>query len=133
MIPPQLLYEGKTERCHPHFTFPDDWDVWHTPNHWSNEATVLRYLDKVFIPYVEGKRQRAGFPPTQKAVFRGHKTPSVLMKLGEANIDHVFIPPNCTDRLQPLDVAINKPIKSFMKGIQTKCRNSYILENILKK
>ena len=31
------------------------------------------------------------------------------------NIDHIFIPPNCTDRLQPLDVATNKPIKSFMK------------------
>ena len=48
-------------------------------------------------------------------VFRGHKVQSVLTKLDEANIDHVFIPPNCTDRLQPLDVAINKPIKSFMK------------------
>ena len=119
VIPPQLLYEGKTEHCHPHFDFPNDWDVWHTPSHWSNEATLLRYLDKVFIPYVEGKRQKAGFPPTQRAlllfdVFRGHKVPSVLMKLDEANIDHVFIPPNCTDRLQPLDVAINKPIKTFM-------------------
>ena len=69
LIPPQLLYEGKTERSHPHFNFPNDWDVWHTPYHWSSEATVLRYLDKVFIPYVEGKRQKAGFPPTQRALF----------------------------------------------------------------
>jgi hypothetical protein len=69
VIPPQLRYEGKTECCHPHFSFPNDWDVWHTPNHWSNEATVLRYLDKVSIPYVELKRQRAGFPPTQKALM----------------------------------------------------------------
>ena len=104
VIPPQLLYGGKTERCHPRFNFPNDWDVWHTPNHWSNEGTVLCYLDEVFVPYIEGKRQKAGFPPTQRAlllfdVFRGHKVPSVLMKLDEANIDHVLIPPNCTDRL----------------------------------
>ena len=120
VLPPQLLYEGKTERCHPQFTFPAEWDVWHTPNHWSNEETILRYLDKVFIPYVERRHQEAGFPPTQKAlllfdVFRGHKVQSVLTKLDEANIDHIFFPPNCTDRLQPLDVAINKPIKSFIK------------------
>ena len=120
MLPPQLFYEGKTERCHRHFTFPAEWDVWHTPNHWSNEETILRYLDKVFIPYTKRKRQEAGFPSTQKAlllfdVFRGHKEQSVFAKLDEANIDHIFIPPNCTDRLQPLDVAINKSIKSFMK------------------
>jgi hypothetical protein len=24
VIPPQLRYEGKTECCHPHFSFPDD-------------------------------------------------------------------------------------------------------------
>ena len=33
VLPPQLLYEGKTERCHLHFPFPAEWDVWHTPNH----------------------------------------------------------------------------------------------------
>ena len=63
---------------------------------------------------------RSWFPSTQKVlllfdVFRGHKLQSVLTKLDEANIDHIFIPQNCTDRLQPLGVAINKPIKSFMK------------------
>ena len=39
-LPPQILYQGKTERCQ----FPPEWDVWHTQNHWSNEATVKRYM-----------------------------------------------------------------------------------------
>lgn len=30
---PQLLYKGKTERCHTQVQFPEGWDVWHTENH----------------------------------------------------------------------------------------------------
>ena len=33
ILPFQVLYEGKTERCHPsNSTFPEGFDVWHTPN-----------------------------------------------------------------------------------------------------
>ena len=34
LMPPQLLYEGKTDRCYPHVNFPPDWDIFHTDNHW---------------------------------------------------------------------------------------------------
>ena len=37
-LPPQLLYKGKTAKCHPPVIFPDGWDFWHTDNHWSNEV-----------------------------------------------------------------------------------------------
>ena len=40
-LPMQLLYQEKTERCHPKFTFPSEFDVFHTPNHWANEETCL--------------------------------------------------------------------------------------------
>ena len=36
-LPPQVLYQGTTERCHPVYTFPDGWDIWHSKSHWSNE------------------------------------------------------------------------------------------------
>ena len=26
-LPPQILYQGKTERCHPVFTFPEEYDI----------------------------------------------------------------------------------------------------------
>jgi len=29
----QILYQGKTERCHPSQMFPDGFDIWRTPNH----------------------------------------------------------------------------------------------------
>lgn len=36
-------------------------------------------------------------------------------KLEEENVHVVYLPPNVTDLLQPLDISINKPAKSFLK------------------
>ena len=32
-LPPQIIYEGKTEQCHPKVSVPDGWDIWHSSNH----------------------------------------------------------------------------------------------------
>ena len=39
LLPPQL--QGKTENCHPKVDFPEEWDIWHSENHWSNESTMI--------------------------------------------------------------------------------------------
>jgi len=39
---PLILYEGKTDRCHPAV---EGWDVSHTSNHWSNEVSMIQYLN----------------------------------------------------------------------------------------
>ena len=56
-LPPQLLYQGKTPKCHPQVSFPAGWDVWHSHNHWSNEITMKRYIDNIIVPFVTQKRQ----------------------------------------------------------------------------
>ena len=39
-LPRQLIYTGKTPACHPNdITFPADWHITHTENHWANEST----------------------------------------------------------------------------------------------
>jgi len=43
VLPIQLVYEGKTKRCHPPFDFPGDWSISHSPNHWSTEETMVEY------------------------------------------------------------------------------------------
>ena len=135
MLPPQLLYGGKTERCHPDVDFPSDWDVWHTENHWSNESTVLRYIDKVINPYLESKRQELELPSNHRAllimdVFRAHRCKSVLQKLADSNILVVYVPPNSTDQLQPLDLSVNKPIKSVMKSCFVQWYSERVTEQI---
>ena len=44
VLPPQLIYGGKSDRCHPPFDFPRDWLINRSLKHWSNEGTMLKYL-----------------------------------------------------------------------------------------
>ena len=56
-LPMQLIYEGKTDRCLPKdVTFPDEFDLTYTHNHWSNEEKALQHLTKVLFPYVQKKK-----------------------------------------------------------------------------
>ena len=42
-LPIQVIYKGKTNRCHPRFKFPLDWHVAHSLKHWSTEETMIQY------------------------------------------------------------------------------------------
>ena len=48
-LSPPLIYQGKTPKCLPPLdNISSDWDITFTENHWANEATVMRYLEKNF-------------------------------------------------------------------------------------
>ena len=51
-FPRQLIYKGKTPRCHPQLSFPLGLDVWHTKNRWSNEETIRRYIERIVVPFI---------------------------------------------------------------------------------
>ena len=40
----------------------------------------------------------------------------MLQLLADNHILHVTVPNNCTDRLQPLDLSINKAVKQYMRS-----------------
>ena len=40
----------------------------------------------------------------------------MLQLLEESYVDIVFVPSNCTDQLQPLDLSVNKSAKDFLKA-----------------
>ena len=54
-VPPQLINKGKTSKSLPSVTFRSEWRVNFTENHWSNENTMVDYLEKVLFPYAEKK------------------------------------------------------------------------------
>ena len=119
-LPPQLLYQGKTTHCHPVKEFLKGWDVWHSDNHWSNEETMKHYVEKIIVPFVSNKRAELKLTASHLALaifdsFKGQTTPAIYSLLRSHNIVAIQVPANCTDRLQPLDVSVNKPVKQEMR------------------
>ena len=48
-------------------------------------------------------------------VFKGQTTDTIYEMLEKNRILIVKIPVNCTDRLQPMDVSVNKAVKDFLR------------------
>ena len=46
----QMIYAGKTNRCHPKHTFPEGFYICHTSNHWANEECSLSVVKNIIIP-----------------------------------------------------------------------------------
>ena len=111
-LPPQLIYQGKTTACNPRYKFPDNW---------SNEEMMIEYIKKKMYSICAAKRNELKLSPEQAAlapfdVFRGQQTERVSALLEENNIIVMPIPPNCTDRLQQMDLSVNKAVKEFMRS-----------------
>ena len=114
-LPLQLIYKGKTKRCHPKYSFPPEWNITHSPRHWSNEETMMEYIHTSIIPYVRARRTAEEPALIIMDNFKEQVTSKVIDLLTEHNIHHCLLPPNTTDRLQPLDISVNKPAKQFFK------------------
>ena len=137
MLPIQILYAGKTERCHPSYSFPSGFDIWHTPNHWANTNTTIRFINTIIVPYVTSVRERMELPVEHPAIvmfdaFRGHKGSEIEDLLKENHVLPVPIPSNCTDRLQPVDVSVNKPLKDHLRNNFTRWYASQVQEQLEK-
>ena len=52
LLPPQVIYARKTERCHPNVNVPTGWNVTPSETHWSTKYTMLEYNDMVLAPYM---------------------------------------------------------------------------------
>jgi len=121
LLPPQVIYQGKTNRCHADVTFPDNWNVTHSDSHWSTAETMMEYAEKILIPYCDKKKEQLKVKQSQKSlaifdVFAAHRVEEFLDKLKDNNILVIFVPAGCTGDLQPLDVAVNDDFKRDLKG-----------------
>ena len=119
-LPPQLIYAGKTEQSHPHFQFPDKWDVTHTESHWSTTQTMHQYLKNVLLPYFSATRERLNLP-NQKGlvlfdVFKAHRDSDLIEQMKKNDLIPLFVPASCTSELQPLDLTVNSEFKRILKS-----------------
>ena len=120
LLPLQIIYKGKTEHCHSKYTFPTGWHITHSPDHWSTEITMLQYIGHIIIPYVEIYNKCCTMKWHQDWSLRITLRAKWQKRKGELFVrrDHrhvSLLPLNTTDLLQPMDISVNKPVKSFLK------------------
>ena len=122
-LPLQVGYAGKTKKCIPSVKFPDDcnWLVTHTKSHWTNERTTQDYIKLILLPYVPQTRKDLSLPEDHLALvildrFKGQCILGILFLLDSYHFQLTIVPANCTDRLQPLDILVNKPAKNFLRS-----------------
>ena len=81
---------------------------------------MMRYIEKVIVPFVSHKRKELKLSENHPALaiydsFNGQTTPAILSLLQSHNIIVIQVPANCTDKLQPLDISVNKLVKDEMR------------------
>lgn len=85
-----------------------------------NEETIEGCLQKIVFPYVWKKQNKLNLPVDYPLLllfdyFNSQFTKRLLKIIDDTNINTVIIPANCTDRLQPLDLSVNKALKNFFR------------------
>jgi predicted nucleic acid-binding protein len=134
MLPLQLIFTGKTKKCLPNHTPAStaaSVHLTHSQNHWSNQTTMQEYIAQVIVPYGKEQAQKHGLIDHHIIlildVWAVHKSVEFRQYLRQhPNIHLVFVPPNCTSKLQVADVILQRP---FKHGIQ-KCFNEWAAETL---
>ena len=77
-----------------------------------------RYIQNIIVPFVNKKTKIEKSHPALAIIdcFQDQTMPGILDLLQENNIITVIVPPNCTNKLQPIDLSIDKPVKDQMTG-----------------
>lgn len=136
MLHPQLLYQGKTIRCLPSIDFPANWDVFYSPNHWSNSSTMVRFVEEIIVAYATAARNTKYGNDAKAlclfAAYAPHKTKEVLSVLSKNNIEQCFIPASWTSELQPLYLSVNDPYKKCLRIKFEECYSTSVEDKMNK-
>ena len=114
LLPPFVCY--KSEHLYDGWTTggPKDACYSNTKSGWFEMKTFEEWFHELFIPAIQHL-------PGEKLIvgdnLRSHFSPKVITTALEHDVYFTCLPPNSTHILQPLDVAVFKPLKSIWREI----------------
>jgi hypothetical protein len=121
LLPLQLIFEGKTERSLPQKTAASIASLCHltfSDNHWSSQKTMQQYVSEIVMPYAETCIRKHRLHADAHIilvldVWSVHKSEEfrLFLRTQHPRIHLVFVPANCTSKLQVADVSLQRPFK----------------------
>jgi DDE superfamily endonuclease len=122
LLPLQLIFQGKTTRSLPPATAASTAarvDITYSANHWSTQETMQRWITNVLHPHSERMISMHSLNANPHILllldcWAVHKSDEfrTWLQREHPRIHLVFVPPNCTSKLQLADVALQRPFKS---------------------
>ena len=109
MLPPIIIFKGK--RALKNISVPPGVVVTVQQKAWNDSALTKLWIQKILSRYT--KKQHALL---MWDTFSGHMTEEVKEELQKNNISVIVVPGGCTSKIQPLDVCLNKPFKSYCRA-----------------
>lgn len=121
LLPLQLIFQGKTDACHPSVTNAATAaraHITHSENHWSNLETMKAYITEVLMPYADRRILEHSLAADSHIIlvldcWSVHKSEAfrLFLRNHHPRIHLVFVPANCTSHLQVADVMLQRPFK----------------------
>ena len=124
MLPPMLIFKGKTDKAIKKLRIPEGFIVKTQEKSWMDEGLMELWIEEIWLKYVTEVSKQLGLDNSLLTfdAFSAHKTDDVQSKLVENKSDILIILPGYTAKCQPIDVCINKPFKAILR----KCWVNYI-------
>ena len=111
-----VIFKGKTQRVIKDVSNSHGAVVSFQKEAWMDEMQMIKWIDDVWIKYT---KKRCSLLILDSCT--AHLTMRVQDSFRLSNTSVLVIPGGCTSVLQPLDVSINKPVKSVLR----KCWETY--------
>jgi len=121
LLPLQLIFQGKTERSLPEKTAASIASLCHltfSENHWSSQTTMRQYISEIVMPYAETCIRKHRLHADAHIIlvldaWAVHRSEEfrLFLRVQHPRIHLVFVPANCTSKLQVADVALQRPFK----------------------
>ena len=117
MLTPMLVFKGKpggrieTKQI-PEYPVGCVYEVQH--NAWMDECVMLLWVEKILAPYLLTAPDWV-IPILLLDSYRCHMMASVVNRIQDLGCEVDHIPGGCTGLCQPVDVGINKPLKSRIR------------------
>lgn len=114
LAPPMVVFPYERIPSSISATFPKEWSIGRSPSGWMCGSTFYEYITNIFYPWL--LRQNIQKP----VVFflDGHSSHLTLHLSNfcvENEIEIIALPPNSTHILQPMDLAVFRPLKVYWK------------------